>query len=1158
MSVLTELASPDGLAGQLSGSLGDLAGPFLQCADRLQFLKHPPGSINELTQTLNQLDISDFGINASFTTHLDSLDSLLPGDLSSLTGTLESGITDLTGRLNSDVARVIQGLMTTLSAITAIMDMDFTCSGATAPEEAGSGASSSAGGASGGSPGAGSGSAQVHVVAQGSEQVEHLEAMLDLLPQPFSVTALMELLGRAGDIRAASALIPGNIPFLDDVLDTASTLLYWKNASPAELLDHLQASASQVDTFIQNAVQVQIAALSTEISNLIPAIDTGTLRNTSDTIVQELQTAAAAVRAGDLSSVDTSALDTAIVTFSSLSTSLPPDTINRMEALCSTVAGLPHRLEDEMTHLLSILRPNIPVGELSGLFTGTGLLHPEMETGPESPIAQEITAAFLPLKQWLQALADILDPHAITEPLQQVSSEIQGAVSDLEQNLASVTAGIRSLFSDFEEQIDSIDVDAIKTKITDAIHELGSRIQELVNSITGPLNEAVQQAVNAISEELDKFSPEQVENAVTDALGSIEDALKSVEGPLSDIKSGLENIRKAIEDLSFAPVTDQVIYGIDSISDALKSIDTSKLNDLLKAALETALKILPDSLEPVTDPLIDEFGNLVEQGPVPILEEAGKEPGRIFNAIREFKPSNLVGDTLDKPYNDLLQDMEGFRPSSLLDPLQHELDGMAGRLRETASPSKALEQLSGPWNQINSRIDDLKPSNLVEPLNKLIQDGLNEVTDLIPTDEIFSVFDRILDPLQELGNLNQKIQSLSARIDSIGTALENPEPEIEAWLNSILDKIPALPDTSPLDQKLSELNTAIQGLSGSAVRQAIETATEEMHDMLASLEPGACLSAIGQACSGFPRHELEALPESSAKQALLDSLESFDPMDPQWNRLLRVMAQCQQNLQATLSWFEEHAAEWDSRYLGQDSPLSDLVMQDITASTLRQWIQEELETSFLKLFNALLQYLSAYIRPAAMVLKEIASLSQPVTSRLDVLATGPASLQAIRDAVDNLLSAVRNFNLDFLTDAVDQVFEDIRSKLEILNPASLSQPLETEFNALLENLNIENILGQETIQGIDRDYNTLMEKLQALAPSKVVETSVEPLYRDNVLPLIDDLDFTPVLDAITERLRSLDDELKKEMERVNQSFAGLKHAVPAGVSMGSGSVSAAA
>ncbi len=1160
MSVLTELVSPDGLAGQISGSLGDLAGPFLQCTDKLQLLKQPPGSLSDLTLSLNQLDLSDFGINASFTAHFDSLGSVLPHDLSSLTGSLEDGIGQLTGRLNQDVARVIQGLTTTLSAINAVMDMDFTCAasgagGETASDGSGSSGSGTGGAGSGGAAGSGSAEGHIQVVAQGAEQVERLEAMLDMLPDPFSIPSLLELLGRAGDIRAASPLISGNIPFLDDVLDTAATLAEWKNATPAELLDHLCSSAEQVDTLIKNAVQAQLDSLASEISALLPAIDPAALKSASETITAELQTAAAAVRAGDIGSVDMSALNAAIDSFNALHAAVSADSLNRMEETCAGIGTLPHRLEDELTHLLSVLRPNIPVGELAGLFTETGLLHPERETGPGSPVAQEITEAFQPLKEWLEALLDILDPSAITEPLQQVSSEVQEAVSGLEQNLAGVTAQIRSLFSEFEEMLDQVDVAAIQEEITDAIHDIGTRITDLIQSITGPLSQAVEEAVNAIGTELDKFSPEAVTEAIGQAINSLTDVLGGVQDALAGIKNGLEKIKKALEDLSFSPVTDQVVEGLDGIAHALQSIDASKLNDLLKAALETALKILPDSLEPVTDPLIDEFDKMIEQGPVPILEKAAEEPKRVFDAIRGFSPSDLVGNTLDAPYNSLLNEMEAYRPSKLLDPLQEELDSLGRRIRETADPAKALDRLSGPWDQLNSRIDALKPSELTEPLNRMLQDGIKEVTDLIPTDEIFSVLDRILDPLQELDTLNQKIQSLADRIDAIGTALENPESEIEAWLGSILDKIPALPDTTALDQKLSELGATIQGLSAAPLREALETATSGLQTMLTSLEPGACLSAMSQTYAGFPRDALSGLPDTPARQAILNALQRFDPMDPQWNALLRITAQCEQNLHAALSWFQDHAEAWNSRYLGEDSPLAALSVQGLSASTLRQWIQEELEASFLRLFNVLLQYLSAYIRPAAMVLKELAALTQPVTGRLSALTGGV--LDGIRDSVDNLLSAVRNFNLDFLTDAVDQVFEQTKSKLEILNPATLSQPLETEFNSLLDSLKLESILGSSTIEAVDHDYNTLLEKLRNLAPSKLVEDTVEATYREEVLPVIDQIDFTPVLDAVIECLRSLDDELREEMERVNQSFANLKHAVPSGVSVGS-SVSASA
>ncbi len=1153
MSVLTDLVSPDGLAGEISGSLGGLAGPFLQCSGTIKLLKEPPSNLIELTRNLNQLDFSDFGITASFSAHFDSLGGVLPHDLSAITGILEEGIGELAGTLGKDVARVIEGLATTLSAITAIMDMDFTCSSSGSVGEGASGESSSSGSGES-SAGSEGGEGKIHVVAQGAEQVERLEAMLDMLPQPFSVQALLELLGRAGEIRAATRLVSANIPFFDDVLDTASTLVAWKNATGDELLVHLCSSVEQVDTLIKSGVHAHFDSLTSEISALLPAIDPHALRSASETITSELQTIAAAVRAGDIASVSVSTLNSAIDSFDALTSAVPAESLQRMQALCSDIGTLPDRLEDELTHLVSVLRPNIPVGELSGLFTDTGII-PEFDTGPGSPISQEITEAFQPLRKWLESLMEILDPSAITEPLQQVSTQVQDAVSGLQQNLAGVTAQIRSLFSDFEELLNQVDVQAIEAEIKDAIHQAGEEIRGLVQSITGPLSEAVEEVVGQIGTELEKFSPEAVKDAVTSALSDVTDALESVKEALSAIKQGLEKIKKAVEELSFTPVTDQVVGGLDGISNALHSIDASKLNDLLKAALETALKILPDSLEPLTDPLIDEFDTMIEHGPVSLLERASEEPKRVFNAIRAFSPADLVGSTLDGPYNSLLEEMEGYRPSMLMEPLEAELENLCQRIEETASPAKVIEGLSAPWEQLNSRIDALKPSELTEPLNRMLQQAIREVTDLIPTDEIFSVLDRIAEPLQELGTLSEKITSLADRIDAIGTAIENPQDEIDTWLSSILDRIPEIPDTTALEDKLSELGATVQGLYAAPLRQGLETALEGLQAMLSSLEPGARLSALARAYADFPGDALSALPDSPQKEALHNALTRIDPMDPQWNRLLRITAKCEQNIKAVLSWFLEHADEWDRRYLGEDSPISALMVEGLSASTLRQWIQEELERSFLRLFDALLQYLGAYIRPAATVLKELSALSQPVTERLSLLSG--AGFGGIKDSVHNLLSAVRNFDLDFLTDAVDDVFEETRSKLEVLNPANLSQPLEDELASLLQSLKLENLLGDSAITALDRNYNSLIDKLRGLSPSELVGEGVEATYREEVLPIIEQIDFTPLLDEVIQRLKDLDEELREEMERVNNSFANLKHAVPPGVSVG-GTVSASA
>ncbi len=63
----------------------------------------------------------------------------------------------------------------------------------------------------------------------------------------------------------------------------------------------------------------------------------------------------------------------------------------------------------------------------------------------------------------------------------------------------------------------------------------------------------------------------------------------------------------------------------------------------------------------------------------------------------------------------------------------------------------------------------------------------------------------------------------------------------------------------------------------------------------------------------------------------------------------------------------------------------------------------------------------------------------------------------------------------------------------------------------------------------------------------------QSLFEERVLPLVEAFDLTPLLTALIEALRSLDEELREEMGRVNEAYQAMLSSAPSvGVSVSVG------
>jgi hypothetical protein len=120
----------------------------------------------------------------------------------------------------------------------------------------------------------------------------------------------------------------------------------------------------------------------------------------------------------------------------------------------------------------------------------------------------------------------------------------------------------------------------------------------------------------------------------------------------------------------------------------------------------------------------------------------------------------------------------------------------------------------------------------------------------------------------------------------------------------------------------------------------------------------------------------------------------------------------------------------------------------------------------------------------------------------------------------------------------------VRSKIAALDPANLAQAVAADFAALLDDLDLSQVLPDADVKQLDDDYKAVITKLSALDPKKLVVDVVQPVFDQDVKPLLDAFDLSKLLDAVVDKLHGLKDELKTELGKVNDAYKQLRAAIP--------------
>ena len=208
-------------------------------------------------------------------------------------------------------------------------------------------------------------------------------------------------------------------------------------------------------------------------------------------------------------------------------------------------------------------------------------------------------------------------------------------------------------------------------------------------------------------------------------------------------------------------------------------------------------------------------------------------------------------------------------------------------------------------------------------------------------------------------------------------------------------------------------------------------------------------------------------------------------------------------------------------------------------------MRDIVEASFATPLNAAFALTEPLATAVDAIVTEVKKLVDDLDAKLGSLVAGPGSLGDIKDTIEALVDRLHQVNLDFLTTSLNDLFADVRSKLAALDPANLAAALSADFDELLDQLDLSQALPKADVDELDADYQEVIDKLAQLDPKKLITDVVQPVFDSDVKPLLDAFDLGQVLDAVVSKLQGLKDELKQELEKVNDAYKQMRAAVPA-------------
>jgi len=1131
--VASKLASQTGSLGTVASTLTSLA-------------SHPPEAIGDFASALDELPLPDLSLGGGIIGKLGDMKSAIPSFASASAGPA-TALTTIASSLSDELEHALGAALGAVDALERLTQLDLRGLGV-----AGNGSAPAAGGAPPPAPPAGPPPAQPAGPPPAAAGLTQIRGVLEAAPSKPDTAGVLDLLHKATAWDDRDRMVPHFVPLLDDLADPLATLFDWQAKSPTAVRTSLKQSLDDAASFVAARRDAGLAGATVVLGGVADKLQADALASIADGLTARLGELRTAVNAGDLSGTGAavSAANGLLDQYDTLRTTFDSEVLAELPEVRAALQALPGELEDQIGLVVSGLTSP----------PGTGMLD-EASSKVQSLTAVDglsgLTDWLGTFVGWFQDIVDKLDLSAIEGPLTTVAGGARSGLDAFEEALTEATLAVQDAFREVESLVDSVDVSAITGDLQSSIQGFANQLVGELTTLFAPVKNALDEAVGALDTAVDAFDPADVVAALHDVLDALTGVLNGSEiaSAIAEVKQGLQKTSDALQQVSFEPVADEVIKDIQGVEQALKAIDAASLPGPLQGALSSALSVLPSDLKPITDPLVSGFKDLVEGGPVPLVKAVQGEPEKVVDQIKHFEPASLVGDDLSKSYEALLDDLGQFHPSQLLDPVHEQLDALKDRLKDQIDPASLLAPLEQPFHDLLDAYDSLKPDELIKPLQDAVSQAIDTVLDALPVQSVFDALDAVLSRVQQATAIGDDALAVLQHAHELLAAIADAHAGLDAWLEPILTKVDGAASTPSVKASLAALGDAVGSTTAAALGGLADAGLDPPLAALTTLDPHKRLGTLAQAHHAVSRQKLAALPDSVQKTAIATLLDRFDPLKPAFGAPfegLKALREAAESAKAAVHAVLDET--WDQALHGPDGALADL--HDLGTADAAQAVRAVVEQRFVDSLAALFSLAAPVAKGFDGIVGQVKRLVDDLDAKVAALLTGPNSLGGIKDALEELVSRLHAVDFSVVTQGIDEVYADVRAKIAALDPAKLAQAVEDAFDELLGALDLDQAIPPADVAKLDADYAEVIEKLKALDPKKLVVDAVQPVFEQDVLPLLDAFDVAPLLQTIVDRLQALDEELGTQLGRVDDAYSEMRNAIPAGAGSGaSGSVS---
>lgn len=1121
------------IAGGIGGAFGEL-GKLIA-----GWQSGPPGDFGSALANLGGLPVPQLSGGFDFSAGFGNLLPSLQGELGGLAQGLQGDIAALPERLGTDLQAAFAPLLERIGRLQALFGSDWRCGlgGSTSVEGSGS-----AGGGNGGGSGSGSGASGSASSAPPSDagaldtaQVAAARTLIDTLPADLTVPSLLRWVhARVGTFRPGYFQLR-SLPILDDLRDPLDTLIRWDDADAATVQAELVSTVTQLEALIAAHTSGCITrTLSAADITAQSGIAVGTAGRS---FVDAMAALASAVQAGNAAGAAT-ALATAQTTLTALANAntgaLTPAAAEARARLMSRLVELPGALDAGLCRTLVLLQPRASFADLTQSITGLAV--PSLPPDAFAPL----TALIEDVRTRLQSVLELLDISAVSAPITDTLDAAGNAIAAIEQQLAGLGASAERAFGDARNQIQALDLASLQQQLEVALEQAVAAIEAALSSALSPATAALGEALQAADSAMDAIDPETLAEPLRQILEPI--ANLTQQGEVADLIALLEQIKQLAESLpriSFAPVADEVIGAIGELAGVLRAIDPSTLPSPGPELIRQAMGVLPQSLVPLTDPLVVELEVQLDGSPVELLLQIKALPAQARECLLALSPRAALQPLLAEPYGAVRDGLAAFSPTQWLEQADRALTDARQRLGRQLDIATVLQPAAQAHAALIAELEKLRPATLLKPLTDAVHGALQGLDAAVPAGELGDALGGVLARVRSFGNTLDSALDVADHLVGKLAALGDADSQFDTWLNSVLAKVPETA-SGELASALQALRTAALASAAEALRTRWTAARDALTVALPAAGAQALLQELALARSRI-RSGLAVLPAANANaistfldapatRAAEDALNAFAALE-------RRVAETDARLATVFDQLAE-------RFPDTDGPFAPFLPDN--PAQVRQWVRDALMRQFgqpLVLFLDSLKVLVALLQTAAAALR---ALLDALQTKLDALLVAPQALADLLVRIEALIDRIAGLDPSLYAQQVDTLYRELLSELRTLDPASLRQPLEAARDRLLARISLDTVISPALRAQLDALHQDLQTKVGALDPDPLLLQPLDETWRATVEPLVAALDISVSIELVIDWVHSLPPELRVQIGRVDQAYAGLLASAPGG------------